>query len=324
MSRSRGILAASLALAILGGGLRAQHRVDLVRVELTGPTEEVRLHAGAGETVVDISLAEGEQRSLMIPLLARGTPGPDGEPEFLGAGAEGHGRFLEGTRSSAPPWNSLAPGLRRRSLPTLGADRPRPGRARLALLVAAALVALGLRRRPAGSLLVGAVAAVLIAVLPSRPSTAREVRVIEHDRARERSLEVIGGRDRVSLSAPECGWIRCLPSAPGLWLEVEVRGQESRWTAHATGARLFFQRESEVSLPEELRKLHLERVWIREPGEAWCVQDGWNPAGSAPFEGREGGPAPPGWLVSAVPQGVRVLLGRGSGPENRTTWLRAW
>jgi len=260
----------------------------------------------------------------VVPLLARAGPGPPGQPEFLTAGAEAAGRFLPGSRSSAPPWRSLTPGLRARSLPAIGADWPGPDRARLALLVAAALLALGLRRRPAGALAVGAAAAILIAVLPSPSSSAREVRVLEHDTASERSLEVLGGRDRVSFSVPDRGWIRCLPSAEGIWLEVLVRGQESHWAAHAPGARLFFQRESGDSLEVALRGLSLERVWVREPGEPWRVQDGWDPAGSAPFEGREGGPAPPGWLVSALPQGVRVLLGEASGPGNRTTWVRAW
>jgi len=58
VSRLWGFFGAPLALAMLGAGLRAQQRIDLVRVELTGPTEEVRLHAGAGETVIDISRAE--------------------------------------------------------------------------------------------------------------------------------------------------------------------------------------------------------------------------------------------------------------------------
>ena len=315
-------LAVGVATLTPAEGSAAQERIDVIGIELSGPLDEVGLEAGGGETWVRISLTAGERRSLDLPLLA----GRAGEgvlrPSLLPGAEADQVSFVPGSRRRPLSPGALPPRLLGRPLPGLVASDPSPGIARLALVVAAALVVLGVRRRPRMAFFCGLAAAAAIALLPASPPASPKVRILEGDRATGRVLEVRGALDSLRVPVVEPGWWSFRPSSVEARIEVTARAGETSWALEGSGARITFSRIHPARWEDAIGSLEFRRVWARRPGEDWRYREGWHPSLGNSFSGLEESLAPPGWLVSALPQGVEVFLGEAIDRSGVPTWVR--
>ncbi len=320
----------TLALVVLAFGAAAataQQPVGTVEVELRGPLDEVRFRAGRGETRINTPLAAGESRRLVVPIEVRETQGlsralTDAEPECA--------RPL-GELSEPRAWGTLPRGLQSRSLPALERVRPGPGMARLAWLIAAALLVLALRRRPARCAGVGLIAAVGVFLLPA-PIARTSLIVVqegltvmpEGQASSGRWLEVRGARDRLDIAPEAVFWTRLLPSTDDGYLEVLDVAGRVHWRVCAPGSRVFtFQELSAAPVLSRQRNGHadFERTWIREAGAGWAQHGPWAVGEALPRASEPGAGNLPGWLAAALPQGVGVFIGV-SHHAGETRWVR--
>ena len=317
-------IAIPLALLLLLAGApeaSPQQRVELVEVELEGPLAELRLLLDeASTTTIALELEAGERRSLVVPFLS-GEAGPAALPHLDPGSGAGTARVIEGARSAPGEWDSLPWGLRRRPRPVVAPTPPAPGSARLFWVAAALLLVVGLRRRPAASLACGAAAAAGIWILPAPEAPESAVLVLETDRGSGRGLEVRGAIGTLPLPEVAPGWLRCTPPTAEAAIVGIERDGELRWSFHAPGARLHFARELPSTAETRLETLTFSRVWVRDPGGEWRFREQWEPAAGLDLEDP---PAPPGWLVSGLPQGIAVQLGEGVDRGGGTVWVRSF
>lgn len=323
-------LFATLAVGLLlAGAVLAQSPRELgwIDLELAGPLTSVRLSSGDGETTARVALEAGERRTLAVPFLAgagRDLGGPRVDEVRAPAGVTpGVARLLEGTRRDPSPWEGLPFGLRRRPAPTVAPVVATPGAARLLCVVVALLLVVGARRRPVWALACGAVAAGSIWLLPAPERESATVRVLEGDLASAVGLEVRGGIETLELPWTAPGWVRCTPQGSAVTILGEEREGVVRWSVLAPGARPYLVRRIEA--PESrLEGFAFPRFWVRDPDGGWRFRSGWAPRDGLGFEGAADAPPPPGWLCSALPQGILVQIGEGVDPRGETVWFRAF
>jgi hypothetical protein len=320
-------------LSTSGGNLARRAEIEAV-----GPVKELVLSLGsAGETRLLGELLPGERTPISVPLPARDAA-PRIVPEIrwsggegLDQGSEGRGRvrFLGWSEDlAAKAIDALPPGLRARSRPPLSPPEVLLPRASLALLPACLVVGLALRRRASLSVLFAAVASGALLGLgrPREGPAEREVIVLESDAQSPSGLAIAATWESAQLSADD------LRDAV-----VETSKEEARlvWTGSlsGTGSWSAFARNSaiyvELAVEARAEDFRRERNGGRDLAEAWVREDGvWTARGpwplGAPLPPSRPGPPPPGWIVSGLPQGISVLVGRASTPERSrsATWVR--
>jgi hypothetical protein len=316
------ILSCVLALAAPGS---AQDPVGVVELELTGPVETIGIDAGFERTDLSLGLLSGETRRLWSPFLSRARMG-SGEPtpRITDPDEARRARVVPGTVVRPIEWAELPVSLKSRGLPALRTVRPEVGALRFAWILAAALLVLGLRRRPAMAALLGVAAGLAVTWIPAAPVEQPVVRVLEGDLRSGRWLQVRGSRERLQLGEPSAGWVRHLPQAADLHLELRESASGVTWSICSPKSRIYFMEEVSIPSTPGLQGPGghaFGEVWLREPGAAWSPRGPWAGEERLPDE-LEGAPGPPGWLVAGLPQGVPILAGRLTAEAGEETWLR--
>lgn len=322
-----------VAAWILLGALASaapQESLSRIAVELVGPREELRLTTGVVETVLRLSIPEGERRLLELPFVARqGSGAPTPVPRLAEGPPSAGAELLPETLVAGPAWSALPYGLRSRALPPVERPVPRAGALRLSWLAASLILVIALRRRPWAALVLGLVAGLALFVLPAAPRAGSLVRVLEGDATSGRWLEVLGARERLEIEVGFVGWVRRLPQAAGARLEVIEEPGGLRSALVAPGARVYALRESSLRVPtrDDPGAVTLRQVWLRDAAGSWTAHGSWQPR--EPLPAAVAGPgSPPGWLAAGLPQGLPVLVGELEGaPEVGSAsgaggWLR--
>lgn len=346
-----GVWLALVAAVLFGAPLGTAHaqddRLSWLALELEGPLEGVRVvpaRGGATELSLVPALRAGERAALEVPVpLVTALDRQHAPPptlEILGA-RPGEGDAREVGWQVAPEealWRRVPRGLWSRPRPAPAAGRPLPSKA--ALLAAAALGAAVLlvgRRRPvpAGLLALGG-AALLGTALGPRPALERPIAVLELARSSERALWIQVAEGRIA-PPPGARVLRLEVDPPGtaITLEAQAAPGESRagWSARARGARLALHLEGPPGAaadldPEENRLGRAAGAWRRSADGTWTWLGPWEVGSPLPEHGPQlpGGaapPAPPGWLVSGLPQGVGALVAAlEPAPGEGERWVR--
>ena len=292
----------------------------LGRVELHGPLQAVAFDCGAaGSTHVVGSLSTGEQRVLLLPFPE--SPVADApRTELDGAGSASWLGWEAEPAAAAFPRSihpRVRPALRSR---TLGIPLE------TVLVVCAALILTRvLRRRPR----------VLVAVVLSLASVSGWSVARQREPDAELALVWEGAR-AAEIQAVTVTGVR-LPGIAYLELarlQVAREGAPQHWTvplAGGAGGKPVADLEcggGEVTLSRslladrgagKLRRTRndfrdLDAIWLRESSGGWQAHGAWKRGESLPDK-LEGGPQPPGWLRSGLPQGRSVLLGRATVSE---------
>lgn len=320
--RSVALLFAVLGLAPIGAG--AQEALGSVSVELGGPRSVSILSAGGPRTRIEVEVGAAELRRLEVPVAGPTRPG-DVRPTPRFEDPEGNEAPLldEASVTWGEPWASLPHGLRTRALPPVGRVLPEAGPLSLAVLAAAVLLAVGLRRRPPVALLFGTGAAACLFVLPAPEAEAVAVRVLEGDARDGRWLEVRGAQGRLELPVGRLGWLRRSPPAADAHLRVHEEGGSPRWSWVAPGARVYALTETGRPVPTRVDPgaVGFRRAWTRSAAGAWSAHGPWPPGSALPAPSEAGGP-PPGWLAAGLPQGLGTLVGELDDPAGDPAWLR--
>ncbi|MAF67085.1 MAG: hypothetical protein CMJ84_15685 [Planctomycetes bacterium] len=316
-------------------------------LRLEGPLEGVSIEGGAGWTTRVVGeLGAGEGRTLRVPVVTADAPPRAAAPmpvlvprsEDADPGADA---ALAPALFAPPDWDGLPDGLRRRALPPLRASRAGAGTPRLALLAAAAVLSLAFWRRTPVALAAGLVAGMACFVLPERPPPRVAVEVLEGDGASGRWLRVRGAVASLELEPGSSGWCESVPASSERRLEVTLAGGP-RWSLVGEGLALYALEEhaleehvlEETALLEagELGGLGPERndledlaaVWRRDGAGRWTFHGPWERGTALPApDAGEDAPDPPGWLISALPQGVGISVARSAaGAEGVPRWAR--
>ena len=309
-----GLLAASFLLAQGAPG-----RFRQAEIEVRGPLQALELSVpGRARTRIELGLAEGEVRTLVVPLAA---PADAGElelkelPECAGE-ARWYGWSREGLSEIEAQWEALPRALRER--PSVSPAEQTPGRGpqpvALAFAAAATLVVLSLRRRPALALGVSALASVgwCALALSHGVGPQRELRVLEGDGASGRWLAVDVGWEVLHTSAALPLRLEVTPEVAQVEAEATVGAAGvTDWRLEARGARLSRSQALDpgprsVSNAEN-RWGDFEEVWTRTPDGRWTRHGAWA-VGEPPPSGEPGDP--PGAFNPALPMGQAVLIGR--------------
>jgi hypothetical protein len=324
---------AALLFALAGSSAAAgADRFALLRLELVGPLERVRVDVGRSASFeLEGAVSAGERWSIEAPLALSGTAERAVEPELRLSGA-GNARVVGWDENSAAArsaaWGSTPIALRSR--PPLGLparEGPRAPFAAVALASSGALLALALRRRlwPAAlvsaSSVAGAVALVLL-----QPAPAAGLTVVEVDGRSARAVLVELARDELhDARVDDLLWSTLPASAP-----VTVRAARGSASVRlvSPGAVLratrAFQLDARRLAAEHNEWGLLSPVWRRSADGDWEFMDTW-PAGTAWAGISQDAPPPPGWLQPGLPLGVTVLLGRWESAEPSgaaPTWVR--
>lgn len=329
-------LALMILLSTPGGNVARRAEIEVV-----GPVEDLVLSLGAaGETRLLGELLPGERVRLSVPLPAR-DEAPRIAPEIRWSGGEGidpesagrgRVRFLGWSEDlAAKRIEELPPGLRARSRPPLSPPEVLLPRASLALLPACLVVGLALRRRAVLSLAFAAVASGALLALgrPREGRAEREVIVLDRDSHSPTGLALTATWERAQLAADDLADVVVATS------KEEVRlvwtgplSGAGPWSALARGSAIYVERAFEAGTEDFQREgnrgRELAEAWVREDG-AWTARGPW--ALGAPLPPSRDGPRPPGWIVSGLPQGVSVLVGRArtadrSERADRGVWVR--
>lgn len=325
-------LACTLALVPIAQGLG---RFRQAEVELRGPLAALELALpGQASTHLELGLADGEVRTIRVPLFAAeaGEPAVRELPESDGS-ARWTGWTRDGEAQLAEQWNALPVGLRARPVVARfeGVAGREPQPAALAFAAALLVGVLALRRRAllaAASGLAGG--AVLAAWLASASAAPRELRVLEGDGAGAwlawdsgfESLRVSSALPLQLEAEPRAAEIRAhgALSTSGVGeLELTSRGALLRRAlAVEPGPRRISDRSNGWGA--------LAEVWVRSEDGRWTAHGPWE-AGEPLSRGRPGDP--PGAFNPALPQGQAVVIARlapgtfsGGAPLGRPVWLR--
>lgn len=325
-------LVCTLALVPSAQGLG---RFRQAEVELRGPLAALELALpGQASTRLELDLADGEVRTVSVPLFAaeagelqlRELPESDGSARWTGWTRDGEAEL-------AQQWSALPLGLRAR--PSVarfeGVAGREPQPAALAFAAALLFAVLALRRRAtlaAASGLAGG--ALLAAWLASAGAAPRELRVLEGDGegawiAWDSGFETLRVASALPLqveSEPRAAEVRaaCALATSGVGeLELTSRGTLLRRAlAVEAGPRRISERSNGWGA--------LAEVWVRSADGRWTAHGPWE-AGEPRPAGRPG--EPPGAFNPALPQGQAVVIARlapgtfsGGAPLGRPVWLR--
>ncbi len=320
-------IAAFAAVVLAAAPSAAQSRVRFAEIELVGPLDRAVVDAGAaGETRVESVLAAGESRRLVVPVPARPAQPDPVLRAFARAGGPAHAQAarLVGWRDLDARYDGLPLALRVRALPAAPGARVRAPVAVLALLLAACVVVASVRARPRAALLLGLAFAAGIGALAARrpPDAGRAVEV----------LDGVAGADLWRRARSAVGALELPARAPAYELRSEPATARIVLTVPADAARppraeapgahltaLWAEPWPADALTESANRLEaLDPVWVREEGR-WTARAPWPLEAALPAP--VAGSPPPGWLLSALPQGGRVLIGGSAGARwVRMTW----
>jgi hypothetical protein len=329
---ARGAIASVVLLLLVSVAGAGENRAWMVDLRLSGPLEMVSFDCGEeGGCDLVVSLREGEEIALSLPLPLRSPLGSDGLrnipiPE---ARIRGAGRVEILGWSEAQPSDRierLPPGLIARLHPAVPGPVRHASGAGLALLAAAFVLGLAWRRTrwrgPAVGVLVAGAVLWLTVTQHFAPVT---VRVLEGDLATGAWLEARSARE----SLGEIGdRLEVVPEGRSVVFDLHLppgaAGRSLRVVARSAGAELHSRRA--VAHFDGLEASPggagpLEISWIRDSAGSWRGRGGWRwgepaPGDRGPFPGD-----PPGWLEAGLPVGTGVLIGRFAGEET-PGWLR--
>jgi hypothetical protein len=326
------MIVAFLALLAAPGAPTQDGLPRLARFELEGPLERAVLASGDIETTLLAALAAGETLVVEIPFPARAFE-PPRLVEPPGAAAA-RVRFAGWSEPVEPgPLARLPRGLTARPAPIETGAHPHPSAVGGTIVLAAAMLALALRRRPRAAFAAALAAVLALGVLPVVAGTERaEVRVLEGDAASGRWALVEASRDEVSFPARDLLRLAVVPPGDVHWT-VDLGppgGGGTTWTARAPGRRLVRTAAFEPAgaLTSDANGLgDFDGVWLRASGRGFEWRGPWRRGEALPPPGAPGVPSPPGWLVGGLPPGTPVLVGRlrGDGPFVRVvgfSWER--
>lgn len=319
-----------LALVLLAGGACAFDLARFAEIELVGPLANVVIQAaGGGRTRVEGTLASGETRVVVVPIAQPdgSTIAPvitfDADPDP--SRAIGAARFVR-WRDKTATLASLSAGLRARARPALAETAVVISRAAPLVLLAAAIVVVFTRRRPFVTIAVALVAAAASYPLVTAPVRDLEasVTLLDGDVRATSWRRVSGALDELTLAGGDTEFV--LESDPVdatvTWFVSLDRSHSAR--VRANGTRLFATRA--VAMNENVLSrarngyAAFDAVWLREAGQ-WKHFGPWE--FGAPLPAPQGDGAPPGWLASALPQGIPILIARERSASARSaTWVR--
>ncbi len=319
-----------VALVLVARGVTALELARFAEIELVGPLANVVLEArGGGRTHIEGALGAGETRLVAVPLSVpdRSTAAPtikfDEDPDP--SRPRGSARFV-GWRKDPAPLEGLSPGLKARARPALLETPLGVSRAAPFVLLLSVIVVLFLRRRPFVALAAALLAAAALASLvtsPVREAGAAVTLVDGHvDETNWRQIDA--ALDRIVV-APEAGAFELATDPAQSMVTWEAPLDPTRpLSARAPRARLFATRVVEVSSGSLSRAANrlaaFDEAWLREDG-AWKHFGAWD--FGAPLPAPLDTALPPGWLASALPQGISILLARERPSAARSsTWIR--
>ncbi|MDP6762550.1 MAG: hypothetical protein QF903_16080 [Planctomycetota bacterium] len=315
--------ALACVVALAWGAPQDGYGVHELRLE--GPLGAVVLEGSGWRTSVVGEVGPGEVCTLVVPIVAGDAPRGAAPGAPLLSPADGAGdAVLTPAIAAAPEWDALPAGLRRRTLPPVAARLPGPGAAHLALLCAVAVLILAAWRRTPAALALGLAGALACFVLPQRPPQPSAVEVLEGDGASGRWLVVRGAVGTLELSPDRPGWCESIPASAKRRLEVTLDGGP-HWALEGEGLALYSLAEAGRLGrldPERNELADLASVWRRDGAGRWSAHGPWGHDEALPAA-VEGGGEPPGWLVSVLPQGVGITVGRAeAGAAGTPRWVR--
>lgn len=320
-------------LLLAASAIAGENRARIGEIEVVGPVRDLVLSLGqGGESRIEGALLDGERARLDAPLAARGGGKPGVVPRITWLAedppqAGGSAHFL-GWGEDESRLDRLPPGILARPRPPAAPVEIALPLAALALLPACFLLAILARERRATSILVSLAGAALCLGLSARGRgrVVAGTTVLELAQGSDLALEVRASFATASVDAADLA---------ATVLEVEPAGARvvwigsfqpgSPWRARAAGCALYLLRAYDpgerLFSRAENRAADLAESWVRAEAE-WTARGAW--ATGSPLPTPRSGPPPPGWLSSALPQGVPVLLGRldpGAGGRGEV-WIR--
>jgi len=314
---------ASLACALLARGAPqagAENRQWFVELELAGPFAALRLECGAdGWTRIEGPFLAGEERTLRVPVPVRSPLGAAGLsavplPQVVLEPAEAGGRARVRGWADEQPAEHLPRGPFLGARPSARSSAARAAPAELAVVLAAGVFLLALRRRALACVLVALAAAGLaFALSRGRAGTHEPVELVQWQAGEERALAV-----RVSAGSLALEGARLEVSPEGRALEFHLGRDARGGEAVAAGAELTGLAEAPAPALSAGRNdwQALAEVWTRSAGGEWRAHPPWD-VGQALGPPRPGAD-PPGWLTGALPPGRGILVARAAAG----TWLR--
>ena len=272
-----------IVAALLTAALAQDGRLAVGAVELVGPFDGASLDCGVrGRVELEGTLLPGERRTVTVPLPGR--PLDDAPPVAEGADFLGYGE----------PSGPIPPALRRRTRPPVEREAPVADLTAALVLLAGAVVALAVHRRPRVVAGVGVVAAAAVFGLQARqPAEAPpRTRILEGDGTAWALVE--GAAGALPFEATDLA-LEVEPARASLTLVGELAGG---W--RALGPALWRR----ASLDPGARRLDgrmnlwgaLDAVWVRTPGGAWTDRGAWGLGAPLPGPGANG--QPPGRVFS--------------------------
>ncbi len=319
------IVAALLALVPCGGAQESARGWRRARGSLAGPLDELVLREpGGSSTTVSTGLGPGARVTIDVPLSA--TPVELARRATIETRPPGGRCELEVIAETDwdARWLALPAGLRARTRPAVESDVRVPTIVEASVLGATLLAVLALRRRAIAALLAGLAGAALVTVLPPpEPGAPPAAISLEGDAASGRWLLVEARVDELELSPPGPLRLEVEPAGAALAFRVELRASEpDRWLVRAAGSRLArvddLPTPGERFSPESNGLLDLSACWVRSSDGSWTEHGPWSRG--EPLPPAIGQAAPPGWLASGLPPGLRVMVGRAVPGADFTPW----
>lgn len=313
---------ALLVCVLLAADARATDasRLRIAELSATGPLASATLDfGGAGRATVRLDLAEGESRSLSVPLPTR-----EGFESLVPSASDPRLRFV-GWRPDAErerAFASLPLALRTRSVPPAPARSLAPSLAALTLAVAGALFVSRVRTNRLRALLVGALTAAAVLALelafdaPPRPRIVLDFE-LGADGPVGDGVRWTSARDRLDLGVEPPLSLAVEPTETALDVRIDARGAGPvRTTVSGRGALLGRADAAREAPPDRAgnRWGDLAAVWTRDEAGNWTEHGPWAFGDPLPTA-RTGDRRPPGWINPALPQGRKLLIGRASEPQ---------
>lgn len=361
----------TLMVVLLGGpGVRAStpggggqgrdprsDRLHSLELDLVGPMEFVRIPGeGGSRTEFPLELADGERRSLRVPVVSRSgsagaTPEVRIEPE--GAGGSCSAVRWGGDGGSGGAFGSWPLGLRIRPFPPVEDPIPKASPGILLLLCVAGTAGLVLRRRPLWVLGVGVLGAGIGIERTGAPDEGSGGLLVYEGEGGAWSRVRVASR-RLELGAENPDFVTTRPPEVSLSVSRQAGDEpgsvaEPRWILEGPrGSTLILADRMDgegmdLGPVESLRTLgpanntfgDFAETFVREGDGGWSAHGPWALGRPLPpaIPG-EAQASPPGAMNPALPLGRRVFLGRRAGDPGgaravgsrnegpRETWVR--
>jgi hypothetical protein len=330
-------------------GAGGEDLLDLARLDLRGPLDSILLDMGdAGQTRIELGLAAGESRELIVPLPPRALD--ETAPRIQVHPREGRAVFAgwvdRGERRSG--WERHAARLRQRPRPPARPGAVRATLPSLALALATALLVVGLRSSPRSALLLACVLCCgsLWLVKFQGDREASPVRVLEGlgnaSGTGSQWLLARSAAGPLSVDLENC--LRLEGTGPGRlrWQVALGEWGHTRRAQQDNGTLTAFSNldpQTRSCGPERNAWGTMDRVWTRGADGSWQFHGAWEmgqplPGPSFASMATPAPGAPPGWLTTGLPMGKTVLVahlaeGAWAGPPwevGEEVWLRwvAW